>query len=260
MHVKPCSYHKTCWNVFQTAYNNLERDLSKVNANKDGTYFSLHRSHEKAFETVLSHIESNVIESNNIVKLADLRLLYVNELSKTDHLNLKYRSQKLKRRLENHIISSKMQFSSIHYRRGDNYLWFIHKKSLTVSQALEEGYSLDKEDITSRTAMALKNKIHDSFEKMQEGPWPPTAEVLETDLQKFLPTELIQFLSLLITGNDNTTSEKYKQLVFSIRQDLSHAVTKGRWKMPKHILICMTIRHLYRSKTLTQILHRLGHC
>ena len=43
-------------------------------------------------------------------------------------------------------------------------------------------------------------------------------------------------------------------------QDLSHAVTKGRWKIPKHILICMTIRHLYRSKTLTQILHRLGYC
>ena len=34
----------------------------------------------------------------------------------------------------------------------------------------------------------------------------------------------------------------------------------GEWKLPKHILLCSTIRHLYRSKQLTNILHRLGHC
>ena len=37
------------------------------------------------------------------------------------------------------------------------------------------------------------------------------------------------------------------------------AVTNGEWKIPKHILLCSTIRHLYRSKQLTNILHRLGH-
>ena len=35
---------------------------------------------------------------------------------------------------------------------------------------------------------------------------------------------------------------------------------KGRWKLAKHILICTTIRHLYRSKQLTMILNRLCHC
>jgi len=37
-------------------------------------------------------------------------------------------------------------------------------------------------------------------------------------------------------------------------------VTKGEWKLSKHILLCTTIRHLYRSKQLTTILSRLGHC
>ena len=36
-------------------------------------------------------------------------------------------------------------------------------------------------------------------------------------------------------------------------------MTNGEWKLPKHILLCSTIRHLYRSKQLTNILHRLGH-
>lgn len=30
--------------------------------------------------------------------------------------------------------------------------------------------------------------------------------------------------------------------------------------MSKHILLCTTVRHLYRSKQLTTILSRLGHC
>ena len=36
-------------------------------------------------------------------------------------------------------------------------------------------------------------------------------------------------------------------------------MTNGEWKLPKHILLCSTIRHLYRSKQLTDVLHRLGH-
>ena len=41
---------------------------------------------------------------------------------------------------------------------------------------------------------------------------------------------------------------------------MCRAVTNGEWKLPKHILIAMTIRHLYRSKQLTTLLNRLGHC
>lgn len=43
-------------------------------------------------------------------------------------------------------------------------------------------------------------------------------------------------------------------------QDICRAATKGEWKLPKHILLCTTLRHLYRSKQLTTIISRLGHC
>ena len=41
---------------------------------------------------------------------------------------------------------------------------------------------------------------------------------------------------------------------------MCRAVTNGEWKLPKHILLGTTIRHLYRCKKLTTILSRLGHC
>ena len=46
----------------------------------------------------------------------------------------------------------------------------------------------------------------------------------------------------------------------SIGQDVCRAVLNGEWKLGKHILLTSTIRHLFRSKQLTTILNRLGHC
>ncbi|CAL8293470.1 unnamed protein product [Arctogadus glacialis] len=80
-------------------------------------------------------------------------------------------------------------------------------------------------------------------------------------LDDLLPSDLMRFLTLIISGDaDLEKSEKTRCLVPSISQDICRAVTKGEWKLPKHILLCTTIRHLYRSKQLTTILSRLGHC
>ena len=63
-----------------------------------------------------------------------------------------------------------------------------------------------------------------------------------------------------MAGKEYTeTSEKTKRLVFSIGQDLCRVVSDGERKLPKHMLLCVTVRHLFRSKQLTTILNRLGH-
>ena len=36
-------------------------------------------------------------------------------------------------------------------------------------------------------------------------------------------------------------------LVFSIEQNLCHAVSEAEWKIPKHVLICASVKHLFRS-------------
>ncbi len=46
----------------------------------------------------------------------------------------------------------------------------------------------------------------------------------------------------------------------SIGQDICRAVTNGEWKLPKHILLCATLRHLFRSTQLITLMNRLGHC
>ena len=77
-----------------------------------------------------------------------------------------------------------------------------------------------------------------------------------------LPEELEKFFNLIFSGNKPNTEkcEWTKCFVYSIGQDVCRAVSQGRWKLSKHILICVTLRHLYRSKQLTTILSKLCHC
>ena len=52
------------------------------------------------------------------------------------------------------------------------------------------------------------------------------------------------------------------RLIGSSGQDICRAATRGhdQWKLPKHIFLCMTLRHLFRSKELTVLMNRFGHC
>ena len=75
-----------------------------------------------------------------------------------------------------------------------------------------------------------------------------------------IPAALKRFLSLVISAVPTAASDRTERVIFSIGQDICRAVTNGEWKLPKHILLCMTLRHLYRSRQLVTLLNRLGHC
>lgn len=55
-------------------------------------------------------------------------------------------------------------------------------------------------------------------------------------------------------------SNRTNRLVQSTGQDLCRALTHGKWKLPKHILLCMTLQHMFRSAALITLINRFGHC
>ena len=110
-------------------------------------------------------------------------------------------------------------------------------------------------------ALLLRSSIIRSFREMDNLPWPPTANDLDLNLNEQLPKELIKFIYIVLDGTESEIKcEKTERLVYSIGQDLCRAVTDGEWKLPKHILLCATVRHMYRSRQLASILNKLGHC
>ena len=79
-----------------------------------------------------------------------------------------------------------------------------------------------------------------------------------------LPPELDAFLSTLLTGNTEITTEyphRVRRLVNSFGQDIIYGVTGGRQKPPKHILLpyaVKTLTNMYNVE-LIQMLNRRGH-
>ena len=81
---------------------------------------------------------------------------------------------------------------------------------------------------------------------------PNFVNVIAADLtvsKDIIPEELHRFLSYVISSNPDTECEKTKRLILFIGQDLCHSLTNSEWKLPKHILLCMTIRHIWQNIT-----------
>ena len=49
------------------------------------------------------------------------------------------------------------------------------------------------------------------------------------------------------------------RLINSIGPDVCCAAIQGKWKLPKHVCLGMTVRLSFRSKELMNVLNRFGH-
>jgi hypothetical protein len=66
-----------------------------------------------------------------------------------------------------------------------------------------------------------------AFRESQSLLWPPKSNDMELSSDKFLPSDLVRFLSMVMSGKeDMETSEKMKRLVYSIGQDICSAVRR----------------------------------
>ena len=75
-----------------------------------------------------------------------------------------------------------------------------------------------------------------------------------------VPDELDFLLKMIICGSNRMSSKRVERLSNSLGQDICRAATNGEWKLPKHLLVCMSLRHLFRSKELITLMNRPGHC
>ena len=70
------------------------------------------------------------------------------------------------------------------------------------------------------------------------------------------PEELRRFLILFIAGKEKNYSSQVERRAFSIRADMCRAATNGEWKLTKHILLTVTLRHLFRGKEVSNIIYK----
>ena len=212
-------------------------------------------AHETAFLKVCEVVSKEVMSNQTVIKLTDLVQLYLKELEGTDFPNPNYRSEKLKDKLESRY-GQQIAFCKL-ATTGRFVSLLVYNAKMKVETAIQSAFQLGSKNVLTKAASVLRETI--ISENSNDLRWPPTADQID-DVNDVISSSLSYFLKYIFSGKVKDTSTQVNRLVSSIGQDICRVVTNGEWKLPKHILLCMTVRHLYRNKQLTTLLNRLGHC
>ena len=121
-------------------------------------------------------------------------------------------------------------------------------------------YELSSADSTRDVALKIRNEIKNAFESTDTLQRPITAKNLDIS-NSMLYDEVSKFLHVLLVGDGNVNvSGRASRLVQSIGQDMCRTVTNGTWNLPNHVLLCLTLHHMFCSAELLTLINSFGHC
>ncbi|KAL5022875.1 hypothetical protein ScPMuIL_002030 [Solemya velum] len=202
---------------------------------KDGWISILERAEKKKDDRLLTRIRGRDLFACEAKYHKSCRIAYMQ-----DPMKWRSRNEEGKKRQENGKVS---------------------RSDADISNAIRKAYELGSRDMIEETGAHLNQEIWTAFETSDELTWPPTAQTLLRNVN-VLPPSLEKFLTCLLSGNrTRPENSRLQRIVSSIGQDICRAATNGEWKLPKHVLICLTLHHMFRSKQLIAIsTGLLGHC
>lgn len=245
-------FHKNCrMNYMQNADKWRSTDTEARQEQLD-----LEEAHQIAFKFVCDLIENDVLHEHKVLRLSDLREKYVAILDENHCSNPDYRSHKLKQKLDRHEpFQGKLSFCEM----GKFQSSILFSTAITVETAIRHAFQLGSIDMVENVGKSVHKSIAEGFSQSPMQKWPPMPSDLP-DPSLILPDLLQQLLCYVITGRKSPATARQQRLIQSIGQDVCRASTNGSWKLPKHILMSMSLRHLFRSEKLITFLNRMGHC
>ena len=108
--------------------------------------------------------------------------------------------------------------------------------------------------------MFFMQSILNAFNSLQELLWLPLPSNFQNN-DSVVPEDLKKILGFVMFGSNISNAHQSEiRLINSIGQYICRAATWSQWKLPKHIFLSITLGHLYRSKELTTLINRFGHC
>ena len=247
-------YHETCRRDYTR-----KKERKKSATCSDEVQIETEKAHAHAFNYITEYVENQIIQNSNVERMTMLKEKYLSFIqSKHPHVyNPHYKTCKLKEKLQKKF-GNKIKFWQPNYRSELVYSSYV-LTGCAVESAFENASSDERR--LQEAALLLRRLIFDTFKDSPQMPWPPSSSYLLTQ-QDALPPMLIHFMTCLLSKQTSkiNKSVRSERLVLSMSQDICYNITQGRWKMPKHLLLGMTVRHLSGSSQMINILNRFGHC
>lgn len=232
---------------YQFYQNIFKRDSKKKEKGEIGneSVQQMQEAHKKAFEYISDYIQKEIVEKSNVERVGMIKEKYLSFLQRhyPDSYNPNYKTCKLKNKIST-AFGDKIQFWQPNYKSDLIYSTSFAKGS-AVEIAFESASSDDR--ILKEAALLLRRTILNSYKNAPSLPWPPSKDCL-LESQRQIPTLLKDFLiSLISAKGKNDQSENTERKVLSLSQDICYNLTHGQSKMPKHLLLGMSVRHVSLS-------------
>ena len=220
----------------------------------------LNEAHLHALTDICNYVQQSTIDEGNVERITMLRDRYMTFLK--DHVpqycHEPIRTASLKQKLINHF-GAKIKFW-LPSRKCTSEL--VYTADLDTGDAVQTAYeaTASEKRILADAAAILRRDIEARHNTAKATPWPPSATDLQLESTK-PPESLTEFLSAVISGKstDQSTS-RTQRLSKSFAEDICSAATRGRWTVPKHMLLGVTLHHLTGNADVVTMIHRYGHC
>ena len=222
----------------------------------------LQAAHDAAFSHLANYVNKSIIEDLNVERITMLREHYLQFMLEhyPDFYNPDYKTYKLKSRLIK-CFGNKIQFWQPNYKSE-----LVYSPGVKKGQAIESAFEIAASESKrlEESALILRRAIMTAHKQSQEVPWPTSASVLLKN--KLCPPQcFLDFMSHLLgkkksQNSSGRSSDRKQRLIMSLANDLCYAVTGGKWMMPKHLLLSMTLQHITGTAVIVTMINCFGHC
>ena len=116
----------------------------------------------------------------------------------------------------------------------------------------------DLHNIIDQASSRIRSAIK---ENIQLTPWPYHPSDVDSSAGFSIPHQLDRFLTSLLTGDPDAKNRAHRvnTLVQSFGQDMKYAVTCGKHKPSKHLLLPYAVKTLTGNVEVIKILNKFGH-
>ena len=236
--------------------------------------------YEDAFAEFLSMIRPEILKGK-AYSMNYLLQLYKDMLTKRDVNADSYSRQKLKLRLKS-VFNDSLVF---HQPYGSTKPEIVYSSSISLLDVINAAARTTENTTTSVTAQNdfIKDEQNESIKIIYkaaviirndlsqcEGIKIDPLSLKDLHMQKaraLIPDNLYWLVRYMVSSEEyaadpslTCSNVSHERKIQMICQDVVHAASNSRVKLPKHVSLGITIKHLTRSKKLITLLNRMGHC
>ena len=258
LRAREARYHESCRRDY-VRKDSRQHHKSEVSGDAAETVVDLTEvkaAYADAFKQLCDYVQVNIIQLGHVERMSMLRTRYIDyiECHHPQFSNPNYPTQKVKSKLVAHF-GNDLQFW---LPKASCKSELVYSSNIDIGEAVESAFDASSSDdrLINKAAMLLSNSIHVAFSQSPELPWPPSVQDLEAISP---PAMLTEFLCRVIAGPSvpkHKYTSKTMQVAKSVAEDICYAATRGRWVMPKHVQLGLSLHHLTGSAELITLLNR----